>query len=107
MGLFFGRNKRHGASNLSFEISATCESEEISHEEVLLLQSGWKRDIDDEIYPPETVWVNTRTDIYHCFYHCNGTAISQSVVERMPESEAVSLGYTRCRRCDWGYNPWV
>lgn len=104
MGIFsflFGSQHTKSADGPDFEISASVGHSEIDRSDLFLLASGWKRDVDGEIHPPETVWANPRGSVYHHLDCCCGVVLSGSVP--MTEGEAVDLGLSRCSRCDWTY----
>lgn len=101
VGIFFGRRKPRPIATV--EISAEIGNSYISDKDMKLLQSGLKRDMDGEIYPPDTVWVSPRSHVYHHMDYCRGCRISSG--KPMPESKAIKLGLRACSKCDWDYTP--
>lgn len=101
MGIFFGKRKPRSA--ITFEISATVSHDYISDKNMKRLESGWKRDCDGVVHPPDTVWVGPRSQVYHHMDYCRGCYISSG--KPMPEKKAIKLGLCRCSKCDWDYTP--
>lgn len=69
-------------------------------EQVEMLCNGYKRTVDDEIFPPDTVWVGPRSKVYHYLDSCCGYVLADGTIP-LPESEALRLGLHRCKKCDW------
>lgn len=106
MGWLFGRGKKTRARiDMDFEIGMSFTIDDISHNDALRLQSGWKMDAHERIHPPDTVWVGPRSKVYHCRDYCCGAIIAADGIRSMTERKAISLGYRKCQRCDWDYNP--
>ena len=70
--------------------------------QVEMLRNGYRENWDHEIFPPDTVWFNSRSKAYHSSDCCAGYAITDAVP--YPEAEGVRRGLHRCSRCEW-YGP--
>jgi hypothetical protein len=101
MGLFFHRRKNIPIATI--EVSAEYSHSYISDKDMLLLKSGWKRDLNGVVHPPDTVWVRPRSHVYHHMDFCQGGYFEKST--SMTEMAAERLGLRRCSKCDWDYIP--
>lgn len=95
--------KRKSIPIATVEISAKYSHDYISDTDMKRMQSGWKRDMDGIVHPPDTVWVGPRSQVYHHMDYCRGSRICSG--KPMPEKKAVKLGLRPCSKCEWDYIP--
>ena len=86
--------------------SVGIERQEISwtDAQVDMLKRGYKRNFNDELFPPDTVWAGPRSKVYHVSDSCSDGVVL-SGYDPIPESEGVRRGLHRCKKCTWGKTP--
>ena len=104
MGLLsklFGR-KREATITVHYETMISCELSRrtVSEEELRLNDLGYKYDNDGHLVPPDTVFINSGSDVYHANSACRGIGVYGGP-SPLSESEAIDLGYRRCKICRW------
>lgn len=98
--LFRRKNLRKNKIEIQTEIEAQISHRTISDHDQQLKYDGYKEDAYGNLYPPDTVFINKGSNVYHAASSCRGVAIYGGI-DPMSESEAISLGYRRCGVCDW------
>lgn len=104
MGIFsslFGHKKTVNLKvNIKTSITASLSHRAISEHDLQLEHLGYKRGIDNRLYPPDTVFINKGSDVYHANSFCRGVSVYGGP-RPMSEGEAIKLGYRRCEVCNW------
>lgn len=98
--LFFRKRKATIAVRYEGMISCELSRRTVSEEELRLESLGYKRDNDGQLVPPDTVFINKGSDVYHADSACRGIGVYGGP-SPLSEDKAIELGYRRCKICRW------
>lgn len=105
MGFFswlFGKSSpKTPLASVKYSTSATTRSRAVPDSETSLLSAGWKRDLNGDLFPPDTVWAGRRSQVYHYLDYCCGAIICNDP-DPMTEAQAKERGLRPCSKCRWG-----